>query len=84
MYIVYSKPACSECDRAKNLLTSKGIPFMERVIDVGQPKIDGKEYVPLEDVKKLFPQARSVPLFMRNDQPLGGLRDLLLVLGSHT
>lgn len=77
MYTVYSKPGCGECDRAKALLSSRGIPYAERVIDVGQDKQDGVEYVTLAHVKEQFPQARSVPQFALHDQPLGGMREFM-------
>ncbi len=60
-FTVYSKPACPACVEAKNILTSKGLPFTEISLDVGQPKSADKFYISREDLMVLFPEARTVP-----------------------
>lgn len=60
-YFVYSKPNCTFCDQAKSLLEQKGLPFEVIMLDVGQPKVEGVQYVSREDVLAVFPNARTMP-----------------------
>ena len=65
--IVWSKNACPYCDQAKNLLTSKGIPFEERKIGDGYTK---------EDLLEAVPDARSVPQIFLDGELVGGFTEL--------
>ena len=61
MFNIYSKPHCPNCDKAKAYLDSKGIPYQEFKLDVGQVKEDGVSYFTVEALQKLVPGARTVP-----------------------
>jgi glutaredoxin len=61
MFIVYSKPNCTYCTQSKALLHSKGLEYVEIMLDLGQPHIPDTEYVPLSDLEKLLPGVKSVP-----------------------
>jgi len=65
--VIYSKNYCPYCDRAKNLLNSKGIPFEERNIE-GKP----------EEFKALMEKTgmRTVPQIFINDELIGGFDDM--------
>jgi glutaredoxin len=68
MFEVYSKPGCSACEQAKNLIVRKGHPYVEHVLDVGQAKTAGVEYYTKEELLQLFPGARTVPqIYISND-----------------
>lgn len=64
---VWSKYDCPFCDKAKALLTMKGIEFEERKIGDGYTK---------EDLLEAVPTARSVPQIIINEQLIGGFTDL--------
>lgn len=80
MFHVFSKPNCPFCDQAKALLDSKGLPYQEFILDVGQPKDDGKTYVSREKIIETFPGARTMPqiaLVEGSDfKPIGGFVEL--------
>ncbi len=76
MYIVYSKPNCTYCEQAKQLLKAKNQVFEERVIDVGQPKVDGTVYVTVDEVRQRAPSAKSVPQIFLDDRLVGGFTEL--------
>lgn len=61
MFTVYSKPNCTFCDQAKSLLKTKELTFREIHFDVGQPKIEGAEYVNVAEFKAKNPQAKTAP-----------------------
>lgn len=86
MFHVYSKPNCTFCDQAKALLTAKDLPFQEFVMDVGQPKVEGKTYVSREQVLETFPGARTMPQIALvadgNFQPIGGFAELKGRIGA--
>ena len=81
MYTIYSKPNCPQCEQAKMLLTSRSIPFNEVILDVGQTKMPGKQYMMVSDLKSLLPEAKSVPQIFKGDVHLGGLNDLRRYVG---
>ena len=60
MFEIYSKPGCSFCEQAKQLLDSKGLPYNEHILDVGQVKEPGVSYYTVEQLHKLVPGARTV------------------------
>lgn len=66
--LVYSKPNCAYCLKAKNLLTLENIPYTESVIG---------EDITREDFMSLFPDQRSVPLIFVNGEKIGGYNELL-------
>ena len=80
MFHVYSKPNCTFCDQAKALLTQKDLPYQEFILDVGQPKVEGKTYVSRDQVLETFPGARTMPqiaLVEGSDfKPIGGFVEL--------
>ncbi len=80
MFHVYSKPNCTFCDQAKALLTAKGLPYQEFIMDVGQPQVEGKIYVSRDKVLETFPGARTMPQIALvrdgNFQPIGGFAEL--------
>jgi glutaredoxin len=80
MYIVYSKPACHNCDKTKALLKQQNIVFREIVLDIGQNKTYGVEYIPIHQFKELYPNARTAPQIFFNDNginiSIGGFAEL--------
>jgi glutaredoxin 3 len=77
MFTVYSKPACPACDTAKALLKQKGLDFSEVILDVGQPKVEGKTYIDRQSLLTKFPMARTVPQITKGEQYIGGLQELM-------
>lgn len=71
--IVWSTSTCSFCKQAKALLTSKNIPYEERLI--GQ---DWTKEQLLEEV----PNARTVPQIFLDGKYVGGYTDLVSYLSS--
>lgn len=65
--VIWSKYNCPFCDKAKALLTMKGIEFEERKIGDGYTK---------EDLLESVPTARSVPQIFLDDKLIGGFTEL--------
>lgn len=65
--IIWSKESCPYCDRAKTLLTQKGIQYEERKIGEGWTK---------EQLLEAVPTARTVPQIFLDDTLVGGYDDL--------
>ena len=82
MFTVYSKPACVYCDRAKSLLTVKGLLFEVVNLDVGQPKEEGAKYISRDDLLAKIPNARTMPQIMKNDELIGGFTELREMLDA--
>lgn len=61
MFIIYSKPNCTFCNQAKALLKSKGLDYLELMLDLGQARLPDTEYVLLHDLEKLLPGVKTVP-----------------------
>jgi glutaredoxin len=76
MFTVYSKPNCTFCNQAKQLLTSMKLEYREIEIDVGQTKVLGKTYVPASELKEKVPTARTVPQIFDDEQYVGGFTEL--------
>lgn len=80
MFLVYSTPTCVYCDRAKTLLTSKGLEYQEIQLEQGQEKVKGTKYIAMESFKEMLPEAKTVPqIFYSQDthyQYIGGFDDL--------
>jgi glutaredoxin len=76
MFTVYSKPNCPYCDQAKALLTQKDLPYTAINIDVGQPKVDGEQYISRDDIMAKYPTLRTVPFILNGDVKIGGYIEL--------
>ena len=83
MFIVYSKENCPYCVQSKALLKSKGLEYIELMLDLGQPKKADTEYVFLKDLEKLLPGVSSVPQIFERlggaapaTQHIGGFKEL--------
>ena len=70
--IVWSKPSCSFCVQAKNLLALRGIDYEEREI--------GNGYT-VEQLFEVAPNAKSVPQIIINNELVGGYTELKKYLG---
>lgn len=79
MFIVYSKENCPYCVQSKALLKSKGLEYVELMLDLGQPKKADMEYVLLKDLEKLLPKVSSVPQIFER---LGGAAPALQHIGG--
>ena len=73
---IYSKPNCAYCEQAKHLLMSNHLAYDEVILDIGQQKMDGKTYVPLDEFKEQHPEAKSVPQVFIEGERIGGYIDL--------
>lgn len=79
-FTVYSKPDCSFCDRAKQLLESKGLAYEEVIVDVGQEKLSTHKYITINQLKALVPGVRTVPQIFKNGELVGGFDALRLIV----
>jgi glutaredoxin len=71
--IVWSTSTCSFCKQAKTLLTTKNIPFEERMI--------GAEWTK-EQLLEEVPNARTVPQIFLDGKYVGGYTELVSYLSS--
>jgi glutaredoxin len=81
MFVIYSKPNCSFCVKAKALLDSKNIQYQEHILDIGQTKIPAESYFTVEQLKALVPNVRTVPQIFFGDILVGGFTELQKKLG---
>ena len=65
--VVWSKPACPYCTKAKALLKMKGIEYEEKNIAEGYN---------IQDMLALVPNARTMPQIWHDDKNLGGYHEL--------
>ena len=65
--IVYSKPNCPYCVRAKALLDSYSVSYTEKVVGVD---------VTREQLLEAAPNARTVPQIIINGEVIGGYEQL--------
>ncbi len=65
--VVWSKPACGYCVKAKSLLKTKGVEFEEKNIAEGHN---------IQDMLALVPNARTMPQVWVDDQHIGGYYEL--------
>ncbi len=80
-FIVYSKPACPQCDQAKQLIARKGKMYKEVVIDVGQARKESVEYINVTDLKSKYPNVRMAPVITDSEGGfIGSLPELKSVL----
>ena len=65
--VVWSKPACPFCVKAKNLLKNKGIEYEEKNIAEGYK---------IEDLLELVPNARTMTQIWLDGEHIGGYDQL--------
>lgn len=65
---IYTKAWCGFCTRAKRLLDSKGVDYVEHDITMGGEK--------REEMMARKPDAMTVPQIFIDDKPVGGSDDL--------
>lgn len=75
---VWSQSRCTYCDRAKTLLTTKGITYEERMI--GQDEGNWTK----EALYRAVPNARSVPQIFIGDTYIGGYQELVNYLNDNS
>ena len=68
MYTIYSKPSCSYCLQAKQLLEMKQLPFVYKQL--------GTHYS-LDELMTLAPNAKSLPQIFKDGTRIGGFSDLV-------
>ena len=68
MYTIYSKPNCSFCMQAKDLLTMQQLPFNYLTL--------GTHYS-LQEFMELFPDAKSFPMIVKDGEVVGGFNNLV-------
>ena len=73
MYTIYSKPNCSFCLQAKDLLTMEQLPFEYKQL--------GTNYS-LQEFMELFPNARTFPMIVKDGVLVGGFSDLVEYLNQ--
>ncbi len=67
-YTIYSKPNCSYCLQAKQLLGMEQLPFDYLTL--------GTHYS-LQEFMELFPNARSFPMIVKDEECIGGYSELV-------
>lgn len=80
-FTIYSKPGCTYCEQAKELLKSKGLQYEELILDVGQLKDPNVTYYTVNQLKEKVPAARTVPQIFKEDEHVGGFDALKKLLG---
>ena len=65
---VYGRPNCGWCDKAKELLTEKGLSFQYHSTD---------DFETLNRLKTLVPGVKTVPQIFQNGTLIGGYEDLI-------
>ena len=73
--VVWSKPACPFCVKAKNLLQSKGIEYEEKNIAEGHK---------IQDLLEAVPNAKTMPQIWLDDKHIGGYYELVKALENQT
>lgn len=64
---IYSKDACQQCDMAKMFLDMKGYSYTLKKLN--------KDFTQ-DELKSLFPTARSFPIIIIDEENIGGYREL--------
>ena len=67
--VVYSKPACVYCEKAKALLTRLGLEYTEKVVS--------KDLSLEELFKELGKQVRTIPQIVIDNKHIGGYNELV-------
>ena len=65
--VIWSKPACGYCVKAKSLLKNKGIEYEEKNIAEGHN---------IQDMLALVPNARTMPQVWLDEEHIGGYDQL--------
>ena len=65
--VIYTKPDCSYCGRAKKLLAIQGISYQEIVIGTD---------ITREEFLELIPTAKTVPQIIIDNELIGGYNQL--------
>ena len=65
--VVWSKPACAYCTKAKSLLKNKGKAYEEKNIAEGHN---------IQDLLEMVPNARTMPQIWLDEQHIGGYYEL--------
>ena len=73
MYTIYSKPNCSACMQAKQLLEMEQLPFEYKQL--------GTHYN-LNELMALSPNAKSFPQVFKDGSCIGGFSDLVEYLNQ--
>lgn len=73
---VYSKPACPQCEQAKSFIKQKGMQYLEVILDVGQPKTNGVQYITRDALLQKFPTAKMMPQIEGPSGAIGGFSEL--------
>ena len=68
MYTIYSKPSCSYCLQAKDLLEQNKLEFEYKQL--------GADYT-LQELLEAFPNARTFPMIVKDGEVVGGYNDLV-------
>jgi len=63
MILIYGKPMCPFCDKAKAFCEQRGFDYEYRVLDTDYTK---------EELLETFPGARTVPQIVINGEKVGG------------
>jgi glutaredoxin len=63
MILIYGKPQCPYCEKAKNLCEQRGYQFEYKTLDIDYTK---------EELLENFPGARTVPQIVVNGLKVGG------------
>ena len=74
-YIIYSKNNCSYCVKAVALLEAKDLPFEIK-------KVDGDINL-YEEMQKIAPSMKTLPVILKDDELIGGYRELLASLENN-
>lgn len=72
--VVWTKPKCPFCVKAKDLLTKSGIKFEERIVGGGWTR---------EQLLESVPDAKTVPQIFLYGEHVGGYDQLLAYYESH-
>ncbi len=69
---IYTADGCTHCKTTKDLLESRNLTYIEHKVDVE---------ITREEVKKLFPQARMLPVVLVDGNYIESPESLQLLLG---
>lgn len=70
-FVIYGKSNCPYCDKAKALAQREGHNFVYKQLDVD---------FTAEEMKELFPTARTFPQIIFDDQKIGGYQEMEAVV----
>lgn len=73
--VIYSKPDCSFCQQAKNLLTTKGFSYTEQVV--------GRD-ISRDVFMSNFPMVKTVPQIVVDGVCIGGYSELAEAINTNS